>query len=496
MKNKMILSLIILLTLCLSISVVSANENITDISTSDGGDVEVISSSDEIVKSDSTLSASNVNGYNTFSTKYSVNLESDGVPLASKQINITIDDVTYTKTADNDGQASVNVKLGAGTYDVLCAYSGDENTSDCLASSTITVKAAIKTTVKVADKDINYRQGSKCAFIVKLLDANGNAIKNQKITFKVNGKTYTANTNSLGYAKIFLKLKKGTYTVKFSFAKKAPYLGSSGSYKIKVKPSMGKGNGYWMWAGGMKTANLKTLSNKGTKHIFLNSYAITLYGSSAVKSFITKAHKYGIKVHIWMQVCYDGGWISPVNKDGSFKYSFMNKKIAEAKKYAKISGVDGVHLDYMRFGGTAHYYSTSTKAINYMVKKIAIGVRSIKSNCIVSVAIMPEPSMNKYYYGQDVPTMSKYVDALLPMVYKGNYNAGTSWIKSVTKTLVSQSNGAQIWTGLQAYKSDSNVAKLSHAELLKDAKAAKSAGAAGVILFRFGLSNLLNFNKV
>ena len=119
MKNKMILSLIILLTLCLSISVVSANENITDISTSDGGDVEVISSSDEIVKSDSTLSASNVNGYNTFSTKYSVNLESDGVPLASKQINITIDDVTYTKTADNDGQASVNVKLGAGTYDVL-----------------------------------------------------------------------------------------------------------------------------------------------------------------------------------------------------------------------------------------------------------------------------------------------------------------------------------------------------------------------------------------
>ena len=483
MKNKMILGLIILLTLCLSISVVAAGENTTD---STNGDIIAASNnSGDFINVESSLSGENVDAYDAVSTKSSVNIESDDDFLATKRANITI---------DVDERPSV--QLTNLSNDVLCAYSDDKNTSDCLTASATTVKATTKTTIKVTDKNINYRQGSKCIFIVRLLDVNGNPLKSQKVTFKVDGKTYTATTDSKGYAKIFLKLKKGTYTVKFSFAKKAPYLGSSGSYKINVKPSMGKGNGYWMWAKGIKTANLKTLAAKGTKHIFLNSYAITLYGTSAVKSFITNAHKYGIKVHIWMQVCYDGGWVSPVNKDGSFKYSFMNKKIAEAKKYAKITGVDGVHLDYMRFGGTAHYYSTSTKAINYMVKKIAIGVRSVKSNCIVSVAIMPEPSMNKYYYGQDVPTMSKYVDALLPMVYKGNYNAGTSWIQSVTKTLVSQSNGAQIWTGLQAYKSDSNVAKLSHSELLKDAKAAKSAGAAGVILFRFGLSNLLNFNNV
>lgn len=448
MKNKMIMGLIFLLILCLSVSVVSASENTTDVSSTiieDGSD----------------------------STVLSQNVESGKDSLVNNADCATVD----------DGKAS----------EVLSASVVDENTS---LKSTVTTVKNIKTTIKVTDKNINYRQGSKCAFMAKLTDANGNPLKNQKITFKVDGKTYTANTDSKGNAKIFLKLKKGTYTVKFSFAKKAPYLASSGSFKINVKPSMGKGNGYWMWANGIKTANLKTLAAKGTKHIFINTYTITLHGTEAVKSFISKAHKYGMKVHIWMQVCYDDGWISPVNKDGSFKYSFMNKKVAEAKKYAKITGVDGIHLDYMRFGGTAHYYSTSTKAINYMVKKISLGVRSVKSNCIVSVAIMPEPSMNKYYYGQDVATMSKYVDALLPMVYKGNYNAGTSWIKSVTKTLVSQSNGAQIWTGLQAYKSDSNTAKLSHSELLKDAKAAKAGGATGVILFRFGLTNLLDFNQV
>ena len=70
------------------------------------------------------------------------------------------------------------------------------------------------------------------------------------------------------------------------------------------------------------------------------------------------------------------------------------------------------------------------------------------------------------------------------------------WITSVTKAFVKQSNGAQVWTGLQAYKSDSNPKKLSHSTLLKDAKAAMEGGAKGVVLFRIGVSRYLNFKKV
>jgi len=115
---------------------------------------------------------------------------------------------------------------------------------------------------------------------------------------------------------------------------------------------------------------------------------------------------------------------------------------------------------------------------------------------MVSLALMPEPSMMHYYYGQDVPTLSKYCDCLLPMVYKGSYGQPRSWIKSVTKTFVGQSNGAQIWTGLQTYHSENNIAKLSHATLLKDAKMAKAGGAMGIILFRIGISCNFNFKKV
>ena len=109
---------------------------------------------------------------------------------------------------------------------------------------------------------------------------------------------------------------------------------------------------------------------------------------------------------------------------------------------------------------------------------------------------MPEVNSNKYYYGQDIPTISKYLDVIIPMVYKGNYNSGTSWIKSTTEKFIKQSNGAKIWTGLQTYRSDDDVTKLPASELLKDCQSASNGGATGVILFRWGISHLINFANI
>ena len=451
----------------------------------------------EVNKTTSSIAASNVNGYATFTTTLNIKLTSDGKALASKPVKIVLNGVTYNKNTDKDGKVKLNVKLNKGTYDAKITYLGDDLTTEATKTCKLTIKAPIKTKLKIGDKYINYRQGSKCLFYVKLLDANGKPIKNQLVTFKVAGKTYTAKTNKLGNAKIYLKLKKGTYKVKYSFKKNSPYLSSKGTFKIKVRAKMGKGDGYWLWSAHMKKVNLKSLAKKGTKQIFLHVQAISVHGKSAVVSFIKKAHRHGIKVHLWMQVCCVGEkWTRPISKNNNIKYAFLNKKIREAKRYAKIKGVDGIHFDYVRFGGTAHLYKDPNRAINYFMKKASAAVHKIKPNCIVSAALMPEPSMMTYYYGQDVATMSKYADALIPMVYKGNYHQTRSWITSVTKTFVGQSNGAQIWTGLQSYHSDANTKKLSHSSLLKDSKAAKKGGALGVVLFRIGISCNLNFKKV
>ena len=92
--------------------------------------------------------------------------------------------------------------------------------------------------------------------------------------------------------------------------------------------------------------------------------------------------------------------------------------------------------------------------------------------------------------------MGKYLDVIVPMAYKGNYHAGANWIKYITQTFKKQSSKAKIWTGLQAYRSDSQVTKIPAKELLSDANAAVYGGADGIILFRFGLFNYINFNEV
>ena len=494
MKNKIFI-LILFVILFASVLSVSANENTTLSEASDSEDVSADIPNQTIAES--KITSSDVVGYESFDTQINIKLTSDSKPLSSKEVSIDLNGKNYKRITDNKGMVSLSVNLACGTYLAHFTFIGDNTTGNATQTSTITIKQAEKTSLTIGDKDINYRQGSNCLFYVKLLNSNKKPIKNQEVTFKVSGKTFTAKTDSNGVAKIYLNLKKGTHRVYYSFKKNAPYLSSSGSYKIKVKQKMTKGNGYWLWSDHMKKVNLKNLAKRGTKHILLHTYSIYQHGKSAVVSFIKKAHKYGIKVHLWMQVCYNNGkWVSPVNKDGSFKYAFLNKKVNEAKKYAKIKGVDGIHFDYVRFGGTAHLYKTSKEAINYYVKKASIQVHKIKSNIITSAAIMPEPSMMIYYYGQDIPTMSRYLDVLMPMVYKESYGKSTSWVKSVTKTFVSKSNGAQLWTGLQTYDAKNNLKKLSQNTLIKDARSAKAGGATGVMLFRIGISCNFYFTRV
>ena len=481
------------------------NEILSD--TKDGGAVSSVetpavspSNTATTLKS-SELSSSNQVSYTKFTKELTVKLTSKSKPLANKKVILELNGRTFKKTTDNNGKVTLKYNIAkVGTYNLKFSFGGDDTYAPSSGSSKITVKKAIKTKLKIGDPYLNYRQGSKCLFYVKLINEKGKAISGQTVKFKVNGKTYKAKTTKSGNAKIYLSLKKGTYKVKYSFAHKCPYFSSTGSHKILVRDPMGKGNGYWLWPMHMSSVNLKSLAARGTKHILLHSYAITSHGKSAVESFIKKAHGYGIKVHLWVQICYDGeNWISPVNKDKdlTIKFWFINQKVRESVNFAKVKGVDGIHFDYVRFGGTAHNYKASAaKALNWFVKKASYQVHKVRPQCILSAAVMPEPDMMMYYYGQDIPTMSKYLDVILPMVYKGNYGQDRAWIKSVTKTFAKQSKGAQIWTGLQSYRSDNDVSKLSQSELIKDSKAAKAGGAKGVVLFRVGISHNFYFNKV
>ena len=424
--------------------------------------------------------------------KFNVALTCGNVPLVNRSVILNVNGVNYTRVTDASGIAALTINLDAGNYTIKYYYAGEDRILSSSGQALITVKERIPTSI-VWNTVTSFSTENPSNLTVLLRDNNG-APLSKKVVFTIGSKSYTANTNNKGIAYVNLRLTSASYTVNYAFEGDVDYLSSEGSTIITVSQVGLNGFGYWVQGRDMKNVNLAELASLGTGEIFLNSYAFTLYGESNVLSWINTANSYGINVHIWMQTFYDGGWISPMS-GGSINRALFNSLINEAKYYAGLNGVAGVHLDYLRFAGNAYATSGGTAAITQFVKEVTEAIDSVNPGCIVSAAVMPETSGDAYYYGQDIPAITKYLDVIVPMQYKGNYNSGTSWLTSTTKWFVQHSSGAQVWSGLQSYRSDSNVAPLSYNELFNDAQTVMNAGASGVILFRWGLTPYLDFSS-
>lgn len=249
--------------------------------------------------------------------------------------------------------------------------------------------------------------------------------------------------------------------------------------------------GYWLHGRTMKDVDLRVLASSGTTDVFLHEYAFTAHGRQDVESWISKADAAGLKVHIWMQAFYDGKWINPV-KDGKPDRNLFDEKIKRAQSHARIPGVAGIHLDYVRYPGTAFKTPGGTSAVSEFVRQAVDSLHQISPRLVVSAALMPETTANEHYYGQDYAAISKHLDVVVPMIYKGNYKKTTSWIAATTKWYAENSKGARVWAGLQGYKSDEDTSPLPKPEITADAKAALDAGAAGVVIFRWGLTHFVD----
>ena len=441
--------------------------------------------------------ASKYVAYVGLKNSFKVTLTIGGLALYNRKVILTLDGKNHTRRTNVNGVASMSIKnlKKVGTYKIKYTFLGENNIKKVSGTSKVVIKKGIKTKISKANSEV-YIHKMASPFKVKLTDARGKAVAKKKVVFTVNHKKYVKTTNKHGIATLNLKLAKGNYKVKVLSNKNATHKKATKTFKIKVNPRGPIHNGVWLFAGDMKKVSLKKLAKYHIKEIFVNQVCLDWYGKSYVQSFIKKAGHYGMKVHIWMQVFYWGNWKYPVYKNGHYNYKLINSKVKQAVKFAKVKGVAGVHFDYVRFPGNAYQYKNGADAVSYFVKKASKAIHKVNPNLIVSAALMPEPDSMKYYYGQDVPTMSKYLDALVPMIYKGNYGAGTSWIQKMTKIFVKKSKKAQVWTGLQSYGSDSNVKRLSASELKKDATSAAKGGATGIILFRSGLANYFDFNKL
>ena len=426
---------------------------------------------------------------------FNVTLKIDALPLPNRNVIFEINGVNYTRVTDENGVARLTINLGANTYLIKYYYLGEDRISPANGQAQVTVKARSETSLSwksatsfLSNADVNLK--------VLLSDSNNKALSGRNIVFTLSSSEYNVTTDSSGIATLTKTLVAGSYLVSYRYAGDNDYLPSESSTVIVISnPNSSHGYGYWVQGRDMNSVDLAQLASLGTTDILLNFYAFTVHGESAVLSWIQSANSYGINVHIWMQAFYDGGWINPISGE-SVNNAYYSEKINEAKYYAGLAGVAGVHLDYLRYPGTAYKTSGGTDAITEFVKQVTTACREVNPNIIMSAAVMPETSSNIYYYGQDIPAITKYLDVIIPMQYKGNYNSGTNWLASTTKWFVQNSNGAEVWSGLQAYVSDDDLTKLLASELKSDAQTVLDNGADGVMLFRFGLSVFLDFNSL
>ena len=166
-------------------------------------------------------------------------INSYGVPIANRTITINANGVTYYRTTNSNGVASLNINLPEGNYLITSQYLGGNgyNTSS-IGSVTLHVYSSSnlnQPTLTALNSVV--KKGS--AFQVALKNSNGVGISNQQIIITLNGNMLSANTDSNGIASFTIPSNINT----FIYIITIHYLGSSSykfasSYKLILVPEM------------------------------------------------------------------------------------------------------------------------------------------------------------------------------------------------------------------------------------------------------------------
>lgn len=223
---------VLLLFLLVSISAVSASDNITD----SIGDVDddfqdnVILSNMTDVEASDNISPSEGNSSQDFAksnqTEHSINIQAEnlvwyykanpvfkfklvdenGFGIPADNVSISLNKKIYSVGTDETGSGSLPVKLSPGTYPVNIFYGNHSITKSIkLFSSRVT-----------QNKDITTNYGNKAQYKVKLVKNSGEPMAGIKVTFKLASKVYIRWTDSRGCAILNLNSKAGKYSLRYS----------------------------------------------------------------------------------------------------------------------------------------------------------------------------------------------------------------------------------------------------------------------------------------
>ena len=136
-------------------------------------------------------------------------LDSDGKALTNTTVKFNINGVFYTRVTDENGMASLNIRLDPNSY-IITAYNpvtGEQRANE------VTVLPRI-----IAENlSMKYLDGS--SFNATLVDGQGKAVAGVNITFNVNGVFYHKTTDANGVARLNIRLMPGDYIITSTYDK-------------------------------------------------------------------------------------------------------------------------------------------------------------------------------------------------------------------------------------------------------------------------------------
>ena len=162
---------------------------------------------------------------------FSVTLKtSAGKALANQKVSIKIAGVTYDRTTNSNGVASLPINLGTnGKFAVICSFAGTSAYKASSLSLNLTVGPK-PTTLKA--NNLTVMKGTP--FSLTLKDYSGKLLANQKVKIKVAGVTYTTTTSSDGIASLPINLNVNKYVIVCSYEGSTNYSSASLSATLSV----------------------------------------------------------------------------------------------------------------------------------------------------------------------------------------------------------------------------------------------------------------------
>ena len=136
-------------------------------------------------------------------------LDSDGNALANTTVKFNINGVFYTRVTDENGMASLNIRLDPNSY-IITAYNPE--TGEQRANEVTVLPRII-----AEDISMKYLDGS--SFNATLVDGQGKAVTGVNITFNVNGVFYHKTTDANGVARLNIRLMPGDYIITSTYDK-------------------------------------------------------------------------------------------------------------------------------------------------------------------------------------------------------------------------------------------------------------------------------------